>query len=91
MTGRDGKAIMYFCQDVEVGSRQCAANPLDQGLCGNPTAGAMSLDKEGISEKGDREERGVFKVDDKEAEVAGRVGVEQEVFIIEVAITKDKC
>jgi hypothetical protein len=81
---------MYFFQDVEVGSRQCVANPLDQGFGGNPAPGGMSLDVEGISEKGDREERGVFKVDDVEAEAAGRIGVEHKVLVIKVAIAKHK-
>lgn len=90
MTGRDGKTIMYFCQDVEIGPRQRVANPLDQRLGGNPAPGVTSLDKEGISEKGDGEERGVFKVDDIEAEAAGRVRVEHKVLVIKVAIAKHK-
>jgi hypothetical protein len=50
----------------------------------------MGFDKEGIREKGDREERGVLKVNDVEAEAASSIGVEHKVLIIEVAVAESK-
>lgn len=82
------KVISGNLHRLEVAGGESVSDPLDEWFTGEPTR--LCFNQESIRQKAQGKERGMLKVNHVEVELACCVRLEEEVFVVKIAVAEGK-